>query len=106
MCDGVRCCCHGDSAELIPYGLWPTVSKIGLVRPLARYAAPIPRMNAPGECETLLAAFGLSFPLGDVVMITFTSGRKACRTSQQRASSASYAAGAALVPSGLNCGRQ
>src|SRR4029077_16669941 len=62
------------------------------------------RMNDPGECETLLTAFGSSFPLGDVVMITLTLGRNACRTSQQRARSASYAAGAALVPSALNCG--
>ena len=29
--------------------LWPTVSKIGLARPLALYAAPIFRMNDVGE---------------------------------------------------------
>ena len=64
-------------------------------------------MNAPGECETLLAADGLSFPLGAVAgAIRFTVDRVVWRRSQQRASSAWYAAGAALVPSALYCGCQ
>src|ERR671933_1158657 len=82
------------------------LSRIGLVRPLARYARPIPRMKLRGECETLLRARGSSFPLGDAAGAkTFTSGRAAWRTSQQRASSASYAAGATLR-SPTNCGLQ
>ena len=59
-----------------------------------------------GEWETLDEAAGLSFPRGAEAAITFTPGRAAWSTSQQRASSASYAAGARLVPSGANCGRQ
>src|SRR5215208_2994477 len=64
-------------------------------------------MNAPGECDTLLAASGRSFPLDEVAKpMTFTFGRSAWSTSQQRASSATYAAGAALSPFASNCGRQ
>src|SRR4029450_6250115 len=64
-------------------------------------------MKLPGECEMLLAALGLSFPRGDVAgPITLIVERKACSASQQPARSASWAAGAALEPSALNCGRQ
>ena len=80
---------HGRSRGLTPYTWCATVSKIRVVRPLARYATPICRMNSVGEWEMLLGAAGLSLPLGEVFgAITFTSGRYACRTSQQRASSA------------------
>jgi hypothetical protein len=40
--------------------LWPNVSKIGLSRPIARYAAPSSAMNFAG------------FSRGAVVEITFT----------------------------------
>jgi hypothetical protein len=63
-------------------------------------------MNVPGECDAFAAAAELSFPLGEVVMRTLTLGRNAWRTSQQRARSFSYAAGAALAPPGVNCGCQ
>jgi len=46
------------------------------------------------------------FPRGEDAAITFTPGRAAWSTSQHRASSASYMAGARLPPFGANCGRQ
>ena len=52
------------------------MSKIGAVRPLARYASPTSRMNVPGACETTTSLFGSSVPQGDVANpITFTDGR-------------------------------
>src|SRR6266498_178872 len=58
------------------------------VRPLARYPAPMPLTNAAGAIDEAPP------PRADVEPpITFTRGRNACSTSQQRASSASYLAG-------------
>jgi hypothetical protein len=82
------------------------VSKSGRPRCIARYAVPSRLTKLPGECETLLRASGSSLPRDDVETMRLTPGRNACRTSQQRASSAAYAAGAALVPFARNWGRQ
>src|SRR4051794_516741 len=98
---------NGRSRKEFWYACWPTVSKSGRLRPLARKATPSCLMKLTGEWEMLLTAFGLSFPRGEVAgPTTLMPGRKPCSTSQQRASNASYAAGAALEPSALNCGRQ
>jgi hypothetical protein len=64
-------------------------------------------MKLIGEWEMLLTAFGLSLPQRETTgPIRLTPGRKSCSTSQQCASKSWYAAGAALVPFSLNCGRQ
>jgi hypothetical protein len=62
--------------------LWPTVSKLGCVRPLARYALPSAAYQSPGRA------------CGALVAITFAAGCAACSASQHVASRASYAAAA------------
>src|ERR687896_163487 len=85
----------------------PTTSNMGASLPLSRYARPNSRPNRVGECETFLTASGLPFPRGAVEgAITLMPERVSWSTSQHRARSAWYAAGAALDPSELNCGLQ
>ena len=43
------CGCPGGIAERVWYGWSAKTSMIGFVRPLARYAAPMSRMNCVGE---------------------------------------------------------
>ena len=58
------------------------MSNSGVIRPLARYAAPIPWMNVAGEWEMLSNAFGLSFPHTEVAgPITLIDERSECSTS-------------------------
>ena len=84
------CFRHGRSSTAAAYGWNPTVSIRRFVRPDERNASPTPRMNAPGEVDP-----ESSFPVEDSASpITFTFENDLCRTSQQRASSASYSAGA------------
>ncbi len=47
------------------YGWKLNASISGRVRPLARYQAPSARTKRTGDVETLLFAFGLSFPRGE-----------------------------------------
>ena len=64
-------------------------------------------MKLVGEWETFENAFGLSFPQVEAAgATTLTDGRSVCRTSQQRASSSTYRAGASLLPSRSNWGFQ
>ena len=57
------CAKSGDWLELSAYGWMLSASMIGSWRPLARYAAPMSRMNVVGECVSR-PVFGLSTPRG------------------------------------------
>ena len=71
------CCAHGRSLGFDGYGWKETVSRIGAVRPLARYASPTFRMKLPGDCEP-----ASSLPLDDSARpVTFTVGNAACSAS-------------------------
>src|SRR5205085_11080492 len=79
-----------------------TVSRIGALRPLARYASPTRRTKSPGDRDP-----ASSLPLCETARPrTFTFGNAACRTSWHCASTASYAAGDAGDPSAFSCGFQ
>jgi hypothetical protein len=51
------------------------LSKSGRGRAITRYASPSFRTNAPGEWPAFFAANMLSFPRGDVSVMTFTLAR-------------------------------
>src|SRR3954469_13201598 len=97
----------GGSVLTFGYGCMLHASHGSAGLPAARHALPISWMKRIGDSEMLLAAVGLSLPRGErPVAITCMPPLTLLTASWQATRKLQKAAGAAGVPSELNCGCQ